>query len=137
MEKMVIIRFTDGLKNEKLNTIIAARQYILLKDAIQAAKDESPSSSSVFSPAEVIEVSALFRGSYNNLERWLYLPLNMYTSNMCICMYIYVYRHKGQNMAYFYRYTRNHGRNVFNIVLMTIATAVQMEISAITGQYTP
>lgn len=39
-EKMVIKKFADGLKNEKVSTIITARSYSSLKDAIQAAKDE-------------------------------------------------------------------------------------------------
>lgn len=66
-EKMIIKKFTDGLRNEKLSTIVAARNYTSLKDAIQAAKDEStPSSSSSTSrPAEVMKVTSTYRGKYN------------------------------------------------------------------------
>lgn len=39
-EKFAIRKFADGLKNSRLSTIVAARNYSSLKDAIQAAKDE-------------------------------------------------------------------------------------------------
>lgn len=48
-EKQAIHRFANGLRNEHLRTIIGARNYGSLKDAIQGAKDEeismTPSSS--------------------------------------------------------------------------------------------
>lgn len=39
-EKLAIKRFCDGLSDRRLGTIIAARNYSSLKDAIQAARDE-------------------------------------------------------------------------------------------------
>lgn len=39
-EKQAIKRFADGLRNRRLSTIIAARNFDTLKDAIQAAVDE-------------------------------------------------------------------------------------------------
>lgn len=39
-EKLAIRKFSEGIKGSKLSTIIAARNYSSLKDAIQAAKDE-------------------------------------------------------------------------------------------------
>lgn len=49
-EKLAIKRFCDGLSDRRLSTIIAARNYGCLKDAIRAAKDEElselPSTSS-------------------------------------------------------------------------------------------
>ncbi|KAF9813614.1 hypothetical protein SFRURICE_014992 [Spodoptera frugiperda] len=39
-EKMVIKRFTDGLRNRRLSTVILARDYKELKDAVRAAEDE-------------------------------------------------------------------------------------------------
>lgn len=39
-ERMAIKRFGDGLRNSRLSTIIAARNYSTLKDAIQGALDE-------------------------------------------------------------------------------------------------
>lgn len=39
-EKYAIKQFSDGLRNKRLSTIIAARDYTSLKDAIQAAQDE-------------------------------------------------------------------------------------------------
>ncbi|CAG4993646.1 unnamed protein product [Colias eurytheme] len=52
-EKQAIHKFADGLRNDRLKTVIAARNYNSLKDAIQGAKDEevtmtSPSSNQVF-----------------------------------------------------------------------------------------
>lgn len=39
-EKQAIHKFADGLQNDRLKTVIAARNYDSLKDAIQGAKDE-------------------------------------------------------------------------------------------------
>lgn len=39
-EKYAIKRFADGLRNRRLSTIIAARNFDSLKDAIQSAQDE-------------------------------------------------------------------------------------------------
>lgn len=39
-EKYAIKKFADGLRNRRLSTIIAARNFESLKDAIQGAKDE-------------------------------------------------------------------------------------------------
>lgn len=45
-EKFAIKKFADGLRNRRLSTVIAARNYKSLKDAIQAAKEEEPEGSS-------------------------------------------------------------------------------------------
>lgn len=63
-EKMVVKKFAGGLKNEKVSTIITARNYSSLKDAIQAAKDESKSSTS--RPAEVMKMTSTRGTFYNN-----------------------------------------------------------------------
>lgn len=42
-ETMAIKKFADGLRNRRLGTIIAARNYKELKEAVQAAKDEDNS----------------------------------------------------------------------------------------------
>ncbi|KAH1021777.1 hypothetical protein HUJ04_011261 [Dendroctonus ponderosae] len=39
-EKMVWKRFADGLRNQRLSSIIASRNFVLLKDAIRAAQYE-------------------------------------------------------------------------------------------------
>lgn len=39
-EKMAIKRFADGLRSRRLSTIIAARDFSSLKDAVQAAQEE-------------------------------------------------------------------------------------------------
>lgn len=45
-EKLAIKSFADGLRNRRLSTIIAARQFTSLSDAIQAAVDEEVSTPS-------------------------------------------------------------------------------------------
>lgn len=45
-EKQAIKCFSDGLRNRRLSTIISARNYSYLKDAVQAAIDEDINSSS-------------------------------------------------------------------------------------------
>lgn len=45
-EKFAIKRFADGLRNRRLSTIIAARDFKSLKDAIQVAQEEEMSFSS-------------------------------------------------------------------------------------------
>ncbi|XP_063359879.1 uncharacterized protein LOC134649092 [Cydia amplana] len=55
-EKMCIKKFTDGLKDPRLSTIIAARNFSSLKDAIQAAQDENVSRPTTSSQSEVMEV---------------------------------------------------------------------------------
>lgn len=43
-EKNAIKRFSDGLRNSRISTIIAARNYVTLQDAIRGAMDEELSS---------------------------------------------------------------------------------------------
>lgn len=62
-EKMVVKKFAGGLKNEKVSTIITARNYTTLKDAIQAAKDESKASTS--RQPEIMKMTST-RGTYYN-----------------------------------------------------------------------
>ncbi|KAI5634681.1 hypothetical protein NE865_12589 [Phthorimaea operculella] len=45
-EKTAIKRFADGLRNRRLSTIITARDFSTLKDAIQAAKEADGASTS-------------------------------------------------------------------------------------------
>lgn len=59
-ESLAIKKFADGLRNRRLSTIIAARNYTELNVAIQAAKDEAteqPSTSSM-----VLNMKGKFRG---------------------------------------------------------------------------
>lgn len=70
-EKYAIKRFADGLRNPKLSTIIAARNYASLKDAIQAAQDEEVSTAT--HPSEIVGTykSSSFR---RNNRYGLYRP---------------------------------------------------------------
>lgn len=64
-EKMAIKKFSDGLKDSRLSTIVAARNCKSLKDAIQVAKDEdmsTPSSSS--RSADIMQFTRRPRGKY-------------------------------------------------------------------------
>lgn len=69
-EKYAIKRFADGLRNSKLSTIIAARNYSSLKDAIQAAQDEEVSTA--VRPSEIVgsyRVANFHRGNrYGNFR---------------------------------------------------------------------
>lgn len=59
-EKFAIKKFADGLRNRRLSTIIAARDFTSLKDAVQAAQDEEVSSG----PSG--EVMSMYRSRNNN-----------------------------------------------------------------------
>lgn len=67
-EKYAIKKFADGLRNRRLSTVIAARNYSSLKDAIQAAKEEETETAST--SADVMGMyynnSYNFRGRPNN-----------------------------------------------------------------------
>lgn len=60
-EQYAIKKFSDGLRNRRLSTIIAARNYSTLKDAIQGAQDEEMAS--VSTTGEIL-------GMYNNNSRF-------------------------------------------------------------------
>ncbi|CAG9124462.1 unnamed protein product [Plutella xylostella] len=62
-EKLAIKRFTDGLRDRNLSTIISARNYGLLKDAIRAAKDEELSSSRSASTEDTVYYSGRGRSA--------------------------------------------------------------------------
>lgn len=66
-EKTAIKKFSDGLKNSRLSTIVAARDYSNLKDAIQGAKDEellTPTSSK----PDVMQYSRRGRGKFTHFS---------------------------------------------------------------------
>lgn len=65
-EKLAIKRFSEGLRSSKLGTIISARNYSSLKDAIQAAKDEDTTCQS--SSGNVLHAFRYGRG-FNNSRR--------------------------------------------------------------------
>ncbi|XP_073953485.1 uncharacterized protein [Choristoneura fumiferana] len=60
-EKYAIKRFADGLRNRRLSTIISARNYSSLKDAIQAAQEEEVSTTSTSG-----EIFGMYRRNYFN-----------------------------------------------------------------------
>lgn len=67
-EKLAIQRFTEGLRNSRLSTVLAARNYSALKDAIRAAKDEECSQQGPSTSVETIFSSQhrrRGRGTYN------------------------------------------------------------------------
>lgn len=72
-EKIAVKRFSDGLRDSRLSTIIAARNYEQLKDAIQAAKDEEMTTASTSNAEGVMFYnSRRGRGKYpfqNNSSR--------------------------------------------------------------------
>ncbi|KAJ8704378.1 hypothetical protein PYW08_013102 [Mythimna loreyi] len=64
-EKLAIKRFADGLRNRRLSTIIAARNYDSLSDAIQAAIDEETSSSD-YTSSNIMSMRRSNGQNYNN-----------------------------------------------------------------------
>lgn len=62
-EKYAIKRFADGLGNGRLSTIIAARNFSSLTDAIQAAQDEEVSTS-----ADSTEVLGMYQAQSSTTE---------------------------------------------------------------------
>lgn len=64
-EKMALKRFADGLRNQRLSTIIASRNFEFLKDAIRAAQDEEVS---LHSSPQVFNFSSRGRGRFNSLR---------------------------------------------------------------------
>lgn len=63
-EKIAIKQFADGLRNRRLSTIIAARNFECLKDAIQVAKEEEVASAST--SADVMGMSKQYYANYPN-----------------------------------------------------------------------
>lgn len=66
-EKQAIKRFSDGLRNRRLGTIVAARNFDSLKDAVQAAIDEEvtvPSSS-----GDILSINNRFNNSFRGSNR--------------------------------------------------------------------
>lgn len=65
-EQFAIKKFSDGLRNRRLSTIIAARNFSSLKDAIQAAQDEELESSTT--SGDILGMSSA-RGFNNRFSR--------------------------------------------------------------------
>ena len=65
-EKNAIKRFADGLRNQKLSTIVASRNFSSLKDAIQVAQDEEISR---FGPENQIMTANHNKRNYNNASK--------------------------------------------------------------------
>ncbi|CAG4935729.1 unnamed protein product [Parnassius apollo] len=66
-ESFAIKRFSDGLRSAKMSTIISARGFSSLKDAIQAAKDEE--CTSFQPPGNILYASKNGRHSAHNIRR--------------------------------------------------------------------
>lgn len=64
-EKMAIKKFADGLRNRRLSTIIASRNFNSLSEAIQSAQDEEVSGPGTSS----MEVMGMYKHSYQSSRR--------------------------------------------------------------------
>ncbi|CAG9137801.1 unnamed protein product [Plutella xylostella] len=69
-EKTAIKKFADGLRNRRISTIIAARNFTSLKDAIQAAVDEEVSSPGT--SGQVLNMNTNSHRNYNFRNRGNY-----------------------------------------------------------------
>lgn len=65
-EKTAIKQFADGLRNQRLNTIIAARNFNSLKDCIRAALDESDSNT--FGNSNQNQVLTMSKSHYKGFQ---------------------------------------------------------------------
>lgn len=64
-EKTAIKQFSEGLRNRRLSTIISARNFSSLKDAIQSAKDEE-----IASPSTSGEVMGMHKRHFYNFRNF-------------------------------------------------------------------
>lgn len=69
-EKQAIKQFSDGLRNRRLSTIISARNYSSLKDAIQAAQDEDTSGSTTGEVMGMYKKNFYSSRSFHNNSRY-------------------------------------------------------------------
>lgn len=101
-EQLAIKRFADGLRNRRLSTIISARNYASLKDAVQAAQDEE-----LAGPSNQDSVNWYTRGKSNqNSPR--------YNNNYRRGRFFY---HRGRGQHPFYQrghYHQNPNRGNYN-----------------------
>lgn len=83
-EKIAIKRFSDGLRDQKLSTIIAARNFSFLKDAIRAAQDEETTSfnnNNNNSNSQVFTLNRRGRGNFSgNFTRGSFSDRNSYNN---------------------------------------------------------
>ncbi|KAF9414462.1 hypothetical protein HW555_007659 [Spodoptera exigua] len=77
-EKLAIQRFTEGLRNGRLSTILTARDYSELKDVIRAAKDEERAHQGHSTSAETV-FAAQHRGRHRNRLRGIRYLLGLIT----------------------------------------------------------
>ncbi|XP_048003324.1 uncharacterized protein LOC125239724 [Leguminivora glycinivorella] len=80
-EKMCIKKFTDGLKDPRLSTIIAARNFSSLKDAIQAAQDEEVSRPTTSSQPEIMAYHHESIGALENSHKTMGAYLRIQCEN--------------------------------------------------------
>ncbi|CAH0696440.1 unnamed protein product [Spodoptera exigua] len=79
-EKLAIQRFTEGLRNGRLSTILTARDYSELKDVIRAAKDEERAHQGHSTSAETV-FAAQHRGRHRNRLRGIRYLLGLITED--------------------------------------------------------
>lgn len=106
-EKNAISRFANGLRSQKLSTIISARNFTTLKDAIRAAEDESTASNAseqVFSYHDAGNrrgrgTDMLQRG-FRGRHRGNYQGLRQYSQNNNNSGYDHSRGYRGGNRGY-------------------------------------
>lgn len=83
-ERNAIKTFADGLRNPRLSTIVAARNFMSLKDAIRCAKDEEvsrPDSQIMTIRGRGRGSNASFRGHYQHRGRGNFYPNRNFTNS--------------------------------------------------------
>lgn len=156
-EKLAIKRFADGLRNRRLSTIIAARNFESLKDAIQAAQEEDDVIAGSTS-GEILGMSSQFYTNRQPYNRPYHAQRSFHNSNGFYNSYKtrgrgtrYTYGHRGRvaphrgnyrgnsrgtrgrppgNYGSFTSYRGNHQWNRPNIQMMTQTDAEITEPTA-------
>lgn len=118
-EKLAIQRFAEGLRNSRLSTVLAARNYSALKDAIRAAKDEECSQQGPSTSVETIfsnQHRQRGRGTYNvrmqnhrySQATWNQPTFRSYSRINNNRGYTQTFRGRGRSFR-----SRNRGNNVY------------------------
>lgn len=133
-EKTAIQKFAEGLRNEKLSTVITARGFDTLKDAIQSAKDAevSMTSSAPTNPGQLLYMRNRGHGSRksfrgNGRREFPYQPKRQYSSTSAISARgVNQGRSRGTFRTKYPNYTRT--RRQYN------KNRTRQQINAVTGE---
>lgn len=106
-EKMAIKKFADGLRNRRISTIIAARNFDSLKDAIQAAVDEETTAPGAPEGVSLFYRNNTYRGNYRHAVGNSQ-PRGNFRGNYYKTFNTTTNRNNGNNMRYNQKFQRGY-----------------------------